>query len=264
MHLFIQLDHPVPEALHRHEPGRNRLVDQRCPGAIAERVAVGDPSRMNQLAAGLEKVDQGGVGLLDVHSRDVGHLVGEVSASIDRVDQDGNAGVLKGVEVDFAIGGRHVDKSGSFVLHNVGRDDPECSLVPLLTEVIEGRLVADAEHLRSLGRREDRRGFSKHGRHLLGCDPVVGAVVADTDVIDVRPDGDGEVAGKSPGCGRPDQEKVADFDRAPRVDNLGAHSDRRILDVAVVHVGFEVGKRCGRPPGVGENLEVAIDEPFIP
>ena len=86
----------------------------------------------------------------------------------------------------------------------------------------------------------------------------------DAHVLEVGPDRHCQVGGQGPGGGRPHQQVVTGYGRAPSFDHFEPDGERGVLDVPVVHVCFEVRQRGRRPVRVGEDLEVPVDEPLVP
>src|SRR5690606_40823350 len=64
--------------------------------------------------------------------------------------------------------------------------------------------------------------------------------------------------------GGPYQEVVVPLDWALGVGDPEPHGDRRILDVAVVEVRFEVGEGGGGSPRIGKDLDRPVDPALVP
>ncbi len=95
MDRVVDLDHAVLDVLDPDEPGRDRLVDQWCAGPLTEGVGVGDPVGVDQVARGPQELDEGLVGHLHIEAGDLGHLLGEVTLGVDRIDQDSIPAALR-------------------------------------------------------------------------------------------------------------------------------------------------------------------------
>ena len=77
---------------------------------------MGDPVRSGpSLPESFKSSMRVGVGLLDILAGDLGHLLGEVTLGVDRIDQGFDPGRLQGVEVGLAVGRGHVDQPRSLV-----------------------------------------------------------------------------------------------------------------------------------------------------
>ncbi len=204
---------------------------------------------MDQLARGLEQVDQGGVGLFDVLSGNLGHVFGEVAPGVDRVDQSFDACGLQGEKVDFSIGGRHVNQPCSLVNRDfIGRDGAEGSGFPTVGEVVERWLVG---HTQEVGAFDPGNGLAPVAEYRfdpIGGDPVVVAPVGNSQVLDALAYRHSQVAGQCPWRRRPDQQVVAGMGRPVALHNGQAHRDRRVLDIPVIEVRLEVGKWSGGAP----------------
>ena len=146
----------------------------------------------------------------------------------------------------------------------VRSDNSEGTSIALLSEVVEWRLIGAPDHVGALGVCDDLGPLRPDGVHKRLGDPVLVGIVADAGVVDIGSDGDREIARKRPWCCRPDQQPIACSHPTRAFDDFQPNGDRRIIDVAVVHVRFEVRERGGGTPGVGEDLEVAIDESLVP
>ena len=97
-----------------------------------------------------------------------------------------------------------------------------------------------------------------------GQDQPPAAVLHDR-VLDVRPDRQGEVRRKRPGCRRPGQEDLVGR-RAGVIEEFEADRDGRVLavEVDVVHPCLGVAERRLTAPAVGENLEPLVDQALVP
>ncbi|MBP1632253.1 MAG: hypothetical protein H6Q11_541, partial [Acidobacteria bacterium] len=266
----VQLHHAVAQGLNPHEPGGDGLVDQRGAGAPAERVRVDDAPALHQGAALVEHPQEDRVGLLHPDAFHLGDRRGEARLGIEGVHQGGDARRLQGVEVGLAVGRRHVHQAGALVGADVvAGDDDEGAALALVREVVEGRPVGEADQVGPLGRRRHvHRVIRPVGGSQRRGDPVAAFVPArrgvDAHVVEARAHRHRQVGGQGPGGGGPHQQVVARLDRPPSLEHLQAHGQRRVLHVAVVHVGFEVGQGGGGPIRVGQHLEVAVDEAAVP
>ena len=96
------------------------------------------------------------VGILHIHSRYIGNLLGESRPSVDRINEDVETCGLKCVEVGFAVCRCHVNQPRAFsCVDRWAGKHPEGPAVPFLGEVLEGRLVFGAEKRLSRHRREN-------------------------------------------------------------------------------------------------------------
>ena len=204
----------------------------------------------DQDAAGLEGVDDVGVGLEHVLPGPLGDVGGEATAVVDRHHQP-DAVFDADPLVVLAEAGSDVDHAGALVdLDEVGADDAE--RVGLVAEVGEQRLVGAADQVATLDR-AGRRGAFQLGRVPL--DGGLGEVVADPVLVhrlvgDVGADGQRQVGRQGPRCGGPGQDALGR--RVAGAVGLEAErdGDGRILagPGGVVDADLEVGqRRLGRP-----------------
>ena len=259
--------HPILEALHRHVPTRDSLVDQRSIGAPTERVGVGDPGRTNDAAALRKKIEENRVGVLDVLACNLGDFVCELRHSIDRVDEGVDAVGLERSEIGFSIGRRKMDETGAVfgrdLLHG---DDPEGSVFSLGLEVGKRRLVGDAEQVGTLPDADDLVIFvwpdcvDPLPRH-----PGAGVTMCHPDVVDRIANGDGQIPRQGPRGRGPYQQFIPGIHHLVAVEDPEPHGHRRVVDVPIsAEAHLEVRQRCRRTPRVRDHLECLVHEILIP
>ena len=160
--VLVELDHPVADRRDAHEPGGDRLVDERLAAAPAVRVGVhvgglahqdGAPALVaaGQGAGAVAQVGNDGfVGLEDLQPGVVADLLGQAAAVING-DDGLDAGLGAGDHVVLTEGRGHVDQAGSVGGGDeVGGDDRPGlrpgggALGPVggVVEVVEDRVVA--------------------------------------------------------------------------------------------------------------------------
>ena len=204
----------VVEVFDADVPGVDGAVDERRVGAVAEGVGVDDRRLVDELALGLEALDDVLVAVLAEAAGVVGDGVGEVAGGVERVDEGEHAVLLADAEVVLAVGRRLVDEARAVV----GRDvvvveNDEGAFGLLVDEIREDWLVGPALEVGALEARDDLDllvGLLEDVRQArLGHDVAralgVGEVARD-DVVDVRAGADREVLRERPGGGGPDQE----------------------------------------------------------
>ena len=270
-------DELVVQVLHLHVPGVDRAVDERCVGTVAERVGVGDRRLVDEPALGLQALDDVLVAVLAEAARVLGHLVGEVAARVEGVDERVHPRLLADAEVVLAVGGGDVDEARAVV----GRDvavvqDAERALGLSVRKIRENRLVGSplqrgalegGDALVLLGLPEDvRQAGLRH--HVDGARVV--REVAHRHVVDVRARADHQVLGERPGRRRPDEEvdrrllREQVLERIARALDLHAHGDGRILHVLVVRTCLEVRERRRKLPGIRHDAVRAVDAALVP
>ena len=139
-------------------------------------------------------------------------------------------------------------------------------MVPASHKILAGNL---REHLRLCSEL-----FLVSLKTRLGDDDVLarhrrveGFGDADDGVVDVRPDGDGEIRGQGPRRGRPDEDQLGALrPLADRLDQPHADGDRLILAVLVnlvVHLQLVVGQRGSIVPAVWKDPVALVDEALV-
>ena len=196
-----------------HVPGVDRAVDERRVGAVAEGVRVGDCRLVDELALGLEPLDDVLVAVLAEAPLVFGDLVRECAGRVERIDDGLHAGGLADAEVVLAVGRGDVDEARAVVgRHVVVVEDAERALGGLVGVVREDRLVARplqrvalelGDELVLLRLLEERR--EPRLRHDVDRPRVVGEV-AHGDVVDRRARADHQVLRQRPRRRRPDEE----------------------------------------------------------
>ena len=265
VHLCVVRDEVIPDVLDLHVPSVDRAVDERGVRPLAEGIAVGQGRVREELPGVLQAADDGLVGLLAVRPCEVWGLLGEARLCVERVDE---LEPLAGADsvVILAVSGRHVDdpcalRGGDEVIPK----DLERTLRVL--EEGEQRLIAPADERCSLQGLMDLRAFAEHSLYPRRGDeeePLSILCAADA-VVELWTDADAEVRWQRPRCGRPCQHRHVPVHVEPRsLREPHGDCDRRVLDVLVVAVGFEVGERGRQLPAVGHDPMRAVDPVLVP
>ena len=126
----------------------------------------------------------------------------------------------------------------------------------------EQRRVAAADEVAALDACRRATAFGQLplvGREARLGEDVAHAVLLDHRVVDVGPDGEGEVGRQRPRRRRPGQDALARVELEP-------HGERRVLAVAVdvVHPRLGVAERRLAPPAVGQHPEALVDQALVP
>ena len=191
-------------------------------------------------------------------------LFGEAARVIDGADHR-NAGGPAGGHVVFAEARRHVDDPGAvFGVDEVGGQDAKGALG--LGKEWKERPVSSIDEFAafesaySLGLCQFL--FKFPGGFLGQNHEAIPKAI--NRVIDVASHGEGKIRGQGPGCCRPGEQV-----HGARIPGLGgefeAHGDGGILAFAIgiVQPGLVQGKRRLRGPGVGHDLVVLVEQPFL-
>ena len=297
--VLVELDHAVADRRDAHEPGGDRLVDERLATAPAVRVGVhvgglahqdGAPALIaaGQRAGAVAQVgDDGLVGLEDLQPGVVAYLLGQATAVVDG-DNGLDAGPGAGDHVVLTEGGGHVDQSGSVGGGDeVGGDDRPgvrsgrgaLGPVGIVVEVVEDRVVAPPHQvrpcvggqlLRLLAELADigAQEVTRHDDVLAGDRRVEVLIDVDGHVLDVGPHGDGHVGGQRPGRGGPDEDQLGALGTlAQRLLQAQAHCDRVVLAVlvdVVVHLELVVAQGGAVVPAVGQDAVALVGQPLVP
>ena len=253
----------VAEGFNTDKPGIHRPINERGVAPPAVGVAVGDRALVDELFVALEMGNDRRVGLFDLQAGEVGDLRGELPVVVNRIDQI-DAGLLTGVEIVFAKGRSDVDDAGAvFGGDIVGRNDAEGVLFFQLGKIRKQRLIAPADQLPALVALDNCAGVGLgkiRGEPSLGHD-VVGAVlmVSDLDVVDVRANRQGQIAGQGPRRGGPGDKRGALLPVGRKADG-----DRRILDIFVIEVGLKVRQNRPQTGRERHDLIALVDEVLVP
>ncbi len=157
-----------------------------------------------------------------------------------------------------------MDEAGTLLGGHLGtRDHPEGAMVAPILEVVEGWLVVGSHQLPTGSDRHLLRSRPEVVRQDRGH-PVSGVLHPDRYVLDVLADRNRQISGQRPRGGGPDGQVVALPCCAVALQHPEAHREGGIVDVPVVEVRLEVRQRCRGAPGIGEHLEVLVDESPIP
>jgi hypothetical protein len=261
MHIGVGGHHALAQGLDLDVPGGRRLVDERRAAPPAVRVGVLEGDVLEDAAPGLEVLDDVLVGILDVAPGVGGDRGLEVAFVVDGVDEL-DAGGLAGVEVVLAVGGRHVDETGTVRRRDVaGVDDAEGARGLAVGEERKQRRVAQADEGAAGLLFMDDMALAEHLGGEVLRDPVGVAVVvfgAGADVLDVVVYGDTEVRRQRPRGRRPDEQALL----VVAVDGQ-THREGGVVDVAVVEAGLEVRQRRRQAPRIGHDAQALVDEALV-
>ena len=271
----VELDEPVAPGGGADVPGVLRVVDERVPGAPAVRVVVHVGLGPVEAPALPEAVDEHRVGVLEEAPGDGLHFRDEMPVEPDPV-QHREPMLEPELEVVRPVGGRGVHDSRTVLgghevrePHPVGRIGRFRSRL----EEVERRLVAKPLELAPGDGPLDRpRTVAEHRfQPRRGEDEGLVAVPHER-VVHLRVHGEGEVRGKRPGGGGPDEERdpaavlapAASGSRGRLVDEGETNVDGRVLDLLVAE--RYLVRRQGRPNPriVGDHLVPAVQEPLVP
>ena len=279
--LLVEVEHPVADLGRRHEPRRDRHVDQRLATAPAVRVgvlvglaaqqhrALGDRTRVAGSAGHRpEVVDDRQVRLEHVQAGVVVDRRRERAVLGHR--HDGLDALAVGDDlVLLTEGARGVHQPGAVLGgDDVGLDDAERALV---AQVVGHRWrvgaleqVDPAEALEHLGALPQLLGV----RRQAGLREQVplrgpGEVRLHDHVVDVAADHHREVRRERPRGRRPDegQRTLGRTARQPQADGDGG-VDALLVDV-LVHPQLVVGQRGLVVPAVGQDPEALVGEPLV-
>ena len=232
------------------------------------RVAVGVLLGKDQGAGRVQPGDDAGVGLEDLQAGEISHLAGKSPPVVDRA-QHRDPGRFAGALVVLAEPGRHLDDAGALVHRDeVLPEDHERAGGG--REVLEERSETAPDELGTFHRADDLRA----GEHLVigseaaHSDHDAAAVQVEHRVLEVRPDGEGEVRRQGPRCRRPGEHSERSPEQlGPVVDGFQVETDRhRRIDpvpVGVILASLEVRERRLAFPAVGEHPEPLVGEPFV-
>ena len=278
VHLRVVLRETLVEILDADVPGVDRAVDEGRVGAVAERIRVGDRRLVDELALGLEALDDVLVAVLAEAPLVLGDLGRERAARVQRIDDRLHPGLLADAEVVLAVRRRDVDDADAVVGGDVVVvEDLERALGLLVREVREDRLVARALELRALKlgdelvllllleeRRQPRLRHDVNRLRLVGD-------VANRDIVDRRARAHHQVLRERPRRRRPDEEidgRLGGEELLHRLrlgrERLRADGDRRVLDVLVVRARLEVGKRRRELPRIRHDAVRLVDAALLP
>ena len=257
VHRRIVLGETLVEIFDADVPGIDRSVDKRRIGTIAERIRVNDCRLMDELALGLEPLDEILVAILAEAPLKLRNRVGECARVIKRIDERRHARFLADAEVVFAVCGSDMNETYTVISRDViVVRYAERTLGLLIGEVRENRFVLDTLKLRAL-KFSDNLTIAFLFKDML--EPRLGhnidalsliRQIPDGDVIDRCAGADHKVLWERPGSRRPDEKinrllgSEKRFHRFTRSGKrLGTHRHRRILDILVVITGLKIGKR---------------------
>ena len=276
--------HLMTNILYLYEPATNGTVNQGARTTPAEGIGMENLVTLHQAALALEAVDDVLVTVLDEAALVVGHLGSEPALVIDGAD-GGNAGALEHQVVVLTKAGGRMDDTGSVlgghevcVEHPEGADGGRVAVGAVggllqVGKIGEQGLVAGAHQLTTLLPPQNSAG----GRVL-----VVGAkaafrqnvalvTVGHLHVVDVRPHGEAEVGGQSPGRGGPGQPvggaigHVGVIAVGAGLRHLEADRDGRVMDILVAtQCQLVVGKDGGTAGTIGQDVVALVEEPLLP
>ena len=269
VHRVVVGGQTVVEILDLDVPGIDRTVDQRGIGPVAEGVGVDDGRLVDQLALGLQTLDNILIAGFAEAAFVLGDRRGEVAGGVEGIGDRQHAGLPADPEVVLTVGRCDMDQAGTVLGGDiVVVQDMEGTLGPKLFKVGEDRLVAPPLDLAPLEGGDQGilvlllvvGGETLAGDHEV--DPIL--PVPDHTVVDIGTGTDHQVFGEGPRCGGPDQQiGIAPGGISP-LEDLGPDRDGRILDILVVAPGLEVGERGAQLPAVGHDTVRFVDTPLLP
>ena len=213
-----------------------------------------------QQTAPLEKLDNGGVRLLEELARHRFHLRQEVSVEPDPVDHRQPVG-LPQREVVFAVGGRAMhDASPVFDGDELAGAHP--ADVALGGQVVEQSLIGEADQVCPLDDPLGRVGRVAHHRFDQGLGEDQGFVpAAHVCVVHLGMYREREIGRKGPRGRRPYHERGAIVAGGGEPE---ANEDGRVLDLLIAEGHLVRGKGGSDAWVVGHDLVALIDEPLVP
>ena len=249
--------------VHADEPLLGGPEDDRVLAAPAVRVGVGDGLLGQQSTALAQKIDDGRIGLEDMHPFPRRSLDGELAAMIDR-REDLEAILATHLEVVGAVTGRCVHEAGAGLdRHMLAEDEDSLARIEGMTvsqvlehgalEDLPDRIVVPAE-------------LTRGSRDQFACQDVVLAVVLDDGVIEIRSDCDGQVGRKRPGRGRPDHgiERLLDR-KAQTLDGIVGQTEADVHRRRGMVLVFDLslGQRRLTVSAPVHRLETLVDHPGL-
>ncbi len=259
--LLVQLDHPVPELRHRHEPRGHSLVDERRVAAPAVRVGVRVAVVPEHHAALLEAGDHRLVRVEDLDALEVRDQRGEPGPLVDG-DHGRDAGGVAGVLVVLTERRGHVDDAGTVLGgHEVRAEHLEGVLPGGLHQVVEERRVPAPDQFAALDRADllvPLQLLGVGGNPARSEDDFLPGFIGQNGIFDVRPHGERQVRRQGPGRRRPDRDPLAGL-------QLEENGQRRIgpVPVDVVHPRLGVRQRRLTAEAVGENAETLVHQSLV-
>ncbi len=262
--LFIGIEHELFDLLDVDEPGRERPIDERLFGAVAEWIGVQVVLPFDEQPLLLQIRDDRLVGVLDEDALPVADLGGEAPLHVDGAD-DGDAGALEHLVVILSEARRGVDDAAAvfdrdIVAHHA---DEGAGLLLEVGEVWKERLVPPASVMAALLLLDDFIVAALPvvvGEAILAQD-IEAAIplVAHLHVVDLRTEGEGEVGRQRPGGGRPGQEV-----RVLLPIDGETHRDGGVDHILIpTEVHLEVGERRGQGGAEGQNIVPFVDISFL-
>ena len=260
--LRIRRDQVVDEVRHAHVPRGHGAVDERRVRAVAEGIWVFDDVPVVEGACLLQPGHDVGVGVLDEQPGEVRHVLREDPVHAHRADKRLDAVRAQHPVVVLAERRGLVDEARALVGGDVAvGDDDEGPLLRRVAEVGEEGLVRApdelgaldlVQHLEGVAFRIDGNAFPRQVE-----DPAT-VLVAHPRVVDVRADADRQVRRQCPRGGGPRRQVCVLVGEPER------HRDGRVLDIPIVHVGFEVRQRRLEGHRHRHHLEAAVHQALVP
>ena len=213
VHLRVVLREALVQVLDLHVPCVDRAVDERRVRAVAERIAVDDRRLVDELALGLETLDDVLVAVLAEPALVLRHLVGERARLVERIDDCVHSRLLADAEVVLAVSRRDMDDADAVVSRDVVVvQHPERALGLLVGKIREDRLVLGALQLRALELGDELvlLFFLEDVREPRLCHDVdrllVVRDVSDRNIVDLRTRAHHQILRQRPRRRRPDQQ----------------------------------------------------------
>ena len=245
-----------------HEPRTTGVVQQRCAAAPAMRIRVREGSRFPQHVAFAQHVDDAGIGLLHEHAAHLRHVVGELAARRDRL-QEGEPMTLTGRVVVGTERRRHVHHAAAvFRAHEIFRHDHfmttfigirhpvERSAIALARQFRAGHLSAHVPAVGPVGTQHSRHPCLGQNDRPLGARLLAQLHVRERGIHRQR-----GVRHQRPRRGRPHQNATTLRRRvALLVEQIERHVHTRVFDVVVPLRHFVTGQRGATARAIGQDL----------
>ena len=265
--LLVLGQHPVADVGGAHVPARLGVVQKRRPAAPAVRIGVAVALGAEQAARVAKRLDDRRVGVLHELAREVGDPLVEGAVLTHRV-LELDPVLLAEPEVVLAEGDRGVHEAGALLRGHEVRLEHGVAARPVVGDVGEGRLVADAGQGAARQAIEDLCALPQHSLDQRRGDhqDLVGIGGTHPRVLDLGADGNGRVGDQRPGRGGPDQEASpsSKWRRLGSADGKRGDVYRGVLDVLVALGDLVRGERRAAAGAVGDHLVALVKAPVVP